>query len=430
MTDPRTFAIIGASLTGAKAAETLRDNGFDGRLVLVGAEHDLPYERPPLSKQYLNGHRDARDKAFVHDADWYRDNNVELRLGVCAIGLDVGTHTVTFDAGEPLQYDKLLLATGSRPRQLRVPGGDLDGVHYLRTLPDADALLHRLHSNPGRVVVVGGGWIGLETAAAARSFGADVTVVEMEKLPLSRVLGDEVATVFADVHRAHGVAFRFDTGVSSFTGNDGRLTGVTLSYGEEVPADVAIVGIGIEPVTDLAIAAGLAVDNGVVTDERLRTSDPDVYAAGDVASSHNPLLGHHLRVEHWANALNGGPAAAISMLRGDVVYDRMPYFFSDQYESGPSIGMEYSGWAVPGGYDRVVFRGDPAVRGDASPEFVAFWMSGDRVLAGMNVNVWDVQDQIQALARAGLTGTGVDVARLADPAVPLDEIVASVRAAA
>jgi len=297
-------------------------------------------------------------------------------------------------------------------------------------MPDADALLRRLQDKPGRVVVVGGGWIGLETAAAARASGADVTVVEMDELPLRRVLGDEVATVFADVHRAHDVTFRFGAGISSFNGNDGRLTGVTLSYGEEVPADLAIIGVGIEPVTDLAVAGGLTVDNGVVTDERLRTSDPDVYAAGDVASSHHPILGHRLRVEHWANALNGGPAAALSMLGGDIVYDRMPYFFSDQYESGPSIGMEYSGWCMPGGYDRVVFRGDPAVRADASPEFVAFWMSGDRVLAGMNVNVWDVNDQIQALARAGLTGTGVDVARLADPTVPLDELVASVGAAA
>jgi len=421
--DTRTFAIIGASLTGAKAAETLRAEGFDGRVVLVGEESERPYERPPLSKGYLNG-KEGREAAYVHDESWYADNDVQLRLGVRATGLDPDAHTVTLGDDERLTYDRLLLATGSRPRRLDVAGGDLDGVLYLRTLPDADALRTRLSGTAGRVVVIGAGWIGLETAAAARTYGAEVNVVEMDVLPLRRVLGDDVATQFADVHQAHGVTFHFGAGVGGFVGTGGRLTGVVLSNGVQLPADLAIVGVGIEPVTDLAVAAGLDVDNGVVTNARLQTSHPDVFAAGDVASFHNPLLGHRIRVEHWANALNGGPAAAKAMLGQDITYDRVPYFYSDQYTDTPSIGMEYSGWVAPGGYDRMVYRGDPKIRSDANPEFVAFWISERRVLAGMNVNVWDAQDDIQMLVRAGYAGKTVDVAKLADPATPLSEALA------
>ncbi|HKE66307.1 MAG TPA: FAD-dependent oxidoreductase [Micromonosporaceae bacterium] len=430
MPDPRTFVIIGASLAGAKAAETLRDEGFDGRIVMIGEESERPYERPPLSKGYLHG-KDARDGAYVHNESWYADHDVELRLGVRATGLDPAAHTVTLDGSERLTYDKLLLATGSRPRRLSTEGTDLDGVCYLRTLPDADALLHRLRGGTARrVVVVGAGWIGLETAAAARSFGADVTVVEMDVLPLRRVLGDDVASIFADVHRAHDVTFHFGTGVSGFVGSAGKLEAVVLSNGVQVPADMAIVGVGIEPVTDLAVSAGLTVDNGVVTDASLRTSDPDVYAAGDVASFHSPMLGGRIRVEHWGNALDGGPAAARAMLGSADPYDKVPYFFSDQYEDAPSIGMEYAGWVDRGGYERMVYRGDPTIRADATPEFIAFWVSDGRVLAGMNVNVWDVQDDIQALVRAGHAGKRVDLDRLADESVPLADVVADVSATA
>src|SRR5918993_369221 len=214
------FVIIGAGLAGAKAAEALRDGGFAGRVVLVGAERERPYERPPLSKGYLLG-AEPRDKAYVHDENWYAAHDVELRLGVRATGLDPAAHTVTLDPGGPLRYDKLLLATGSRPRRLDVPGADLAGIRYLRTLPEADDLVADLPAAP-RVVVVGAGWIGLETAAAARSHGCDVTVVEQDSAPLRRVFGDEVAAVFADLHRAHGVAFRFRSGVSEFRGDRGR----------------------------------------------------------------------------------------------------------------------------------------------------------------------------------------------------------------
>jgi 3-phenylpropionate/trans-cinnamate dioxygenase ferredoxin reductase subunit len=413
------FVIVGASLTGAKAAETLREQGFTGRLVLVGEEPERPYERPPLSKGYLQG-KDPREKAFVHEASWYASHDVDLRLGTRVLSVDPAAHTVTLDSGSQ-RYDKLLLATGSRVRRLDVPGADLPGVRYLRSIGESEALQEALRRG-GNVVVVGAGWIGLETAAAARHHGANVTVVELDTLPLRRVLGDEVAEVFAAVHRANGVELRFGATVASFGGTD-ALTEVVLNDGTVLPADLAIVGVGIQPNTELASSAGLEVDNGVVTDAGLRTSDPDIYAAGDVASSENPLIGKRLRVEHWANALNGGKAAARAMLGQDVVYDRVPYFFSDQYDSSPGIGLEYSGYVEPGGYDQVVFRGDPTVSADASPEFVAFWVKEGRVLAGMNVNVWDVTDDIQKLVRAGYSGRSVDLERLADQKVPLGELI-------
>jgi 3-phenylpropionate/trans-cinnamate dioxygenase ferredoxin reductase component len=406
--DDRTFVIVGASLAGAKAAETLRDEGFTGRVVLVGEEPEPPYERPPLSKGYLLG-SDERTAAFVHDRAWYDKQNIELRTGVRAEAIDPGGHTVTLAGGERLAYDKLLLTTGSVVRTLPVPGADLAGVHYLRRIEHSDTLRGVLVEG-ARVVVIGGGWIGLEVAAAARTHGAAVTLVEIDTLPLRRVLGDEVAQAFADLHAAHEVDLRLGTGVLQIVGEGGRVASVTLDDGSSVPADAVVVGVGITPAVELAQAAGLDVDDGVLVDTALRTSDPDIYAAGDVANADNPLLGKHIRVEHWQNALDGGPAAARSMLGHDVVYDRVPYFFTDQYD----LGMEYTGHAEPGGYDRVVFRGDVA-----SGEYIAFWLADGRVLAGMNVNVWDVAEDIARIVRSGAR---VDPARLADPAVPLADL--------
>jgi 3-phenylpropionate/trans-cinnamate dioxygenase ferredoxin reductase subunit len=406
--DGRTFVIVGASLAGAKAAETLRDEGFTGRVVLLGEEAEPPYERPPLSKGYLLG-SDERATAFVHDRAWYDKQNIELRTGVRVEALDPAAHTVTLAGGEQLGYDKLLLTTGSVIRTLPVPGADLDGVHYLRRIEHSDALRGVLVEG-ARVVVVGGGWIGLEVAAAARTHGAAVTLVEIDTLPLRRVLGDEVAQVFADLHAAHGVDLRLGTGVREIVGQGGHVASVTLDDGSSVPADVVVIGVGITPAVELAQAAGLDVEDGVLVDAALRTSDPDIYAAGDVANADNPLLGRRIRVEHWQNALDGGPAAARSMLGQDVGYDRVPYFFTDQYD----LGMEYTGYAEPGSYDQVVFRGDVPGR-----EFIAFWLADGRVLAGMNVNVWDVADDIERLVRSG---ERIDPARLADPAVPLAEL--------
>ena len=419
MTD-QTYVIVGASLAGAKAAETLRSEGFDGRVVLIGAETEPPYERPPLSKGYLLGN-EPRDKAFLHDERWYADNSIEWLAGTRAVGIDRVARTVSVEPTGTVGYDKLLLATGSRVRTLDVPGADLDGVRYLRTIEQADALLAGFEAAE-HVVVVGAGWIGLETAAAARQHGCAVTVLERETLPLQRVLGDEVATVYRDLHAAHGVDFRFGAGVSAIRGTGGTVASVALDDGWEVAADLVVAGIGITPAVELAESSGISVDNGIVTDALFRTSDPAVFACGDVASMFNPLLRTHIRVEHWANALNGGPAAARVMLGGTQEYAPVPYFFSDQYD----LGMEYTGWTQPGGYDQVVFRGDPSASADpgaSAPEFLAFWVRNGTVLAGMNANVWDETETIADLVRAGIAGTTVDLTALADPDVPLEELV-------
>jgi 3-phenylpropionate/trans-cinnamate dioxygenase ferredoxin reductase component len=400
------YVIVGASLAGAKAAETLRADGFTGRVALIGAESELPYERPPLSKDYLLG-KSPRDKIYVHPEQWYAEHDIELQLGVTVTEIDPAAHRVTVADGGSQAYAKLLLTTGSAPRPLSVPGADLDGVVYLRTAGDSDRLKAALES-ASRVAVIGAGWIGLETAAAARTAGAEVTVLEALELPLLRVLGPETARVFAELHRDHGVDMRFEVGVAEVTGRAGHTTGVRLTDGTQVGADLVIVGVGITPNTQLADAAGLAVSNGIVVGADLLSSNPDIYAAGDVASAFNPLFGKHIRLEHWANALNQPPAAARSMLGQPVSYDRVPYFYTDQYD----LGMEYSGYVEPGGYEQVVFRGDTAAR-----EFIAFWLdSGGRVLAGMNVNIWDVNDAIQALVKSGQP---VDPDALRDPAVDL-----------
>jgi 3-phenylpropionate/trans-cinnamate dioxygenase ferredoxin reductase component len=403
------YVIAGAGLAGAKAAETLRDEGFDGPVVLIGEETERPYERPPLSKGYLLGTAE-RDTIYVHPRSWYAEHGVDLRLGVPVTGIDPAAHAVSLADGSRAGYAKLLLATGSSPRRLPVAGADAGGVFYLRRVEDSDRL-KAAFTTASRVVVIGAGWIGLESAAAARAAGAEVTILEAAELPLLRVLGKEVAQVFADLHRDQGVELRFGVKVAEITESVGRASGVRLAGGSKVAADAIIVGVGITPNSQLAEAAGLRVGNGIVVDARLRSSDPDIYAAGDVANAYHPVLGKHIRVEHWANALNQPQAAAKAMLGQDVGYDLIPYFYTDQYD----LGMEYAGHVEPGGYEQVVFRGDVAER-----EFIAFWLAGGRVLAGMNVNIWDVNEAIQALVRSGRT---VDPGRLADAGVPLEELL-------
>jgi NADPH-dependent 2,4-dienoyl-CoA reductase/sulfur reductase-like enzyme len=402
------FVIAGASLAGAKAAETLREEGFAGSVILIGAEADRPYERPPLSKGFLLG-KEERESVFVHEPGWYAENDVDLRLGATVTGIDRAARQVTVGGAGPVSYDKLLIATGASPRRLQVPGADLDGVLYLRSVEDSERLRAALQTGR-RVVIAGAGWIGLETAAAARQYGCEVTVVEPEPGALYRALGPELGEVFADLHRSHGVTFRFREGVSELVGSGGKVTGAVTSEGTEVPAELVVVGIGAIPNAALAADAGLDVDNGILADEALRSSDPDIFAAGDVANAFNPLLGRRIRVEHWGNALTGGPVAARAMLGQQVSHDLVPYFYSDQYD----LGMECAGVPEPGGYDEVIYRGDK----DAL-EFIAFWLSDGAVVAGMNVNVWDVNDDIQALIRSG---TPVDPVRLADPDVPLTEL--------
>jgi 3-phenylpropionate/trans-cinnamate dioxygenase ferredoxin reductase subunit len=405
MTGPRrTFVIVGASLTGATAAATLREEGFDGRIVLVGAETERPYERPPLSKDYLRG-ESGRDELYVHEQFFYAEHEIELRLGETAVALDAREHDVTLSGDERLAFDRLLLATGAEPRRLNVPGADLDGVHELRSVESSDAIRARLDRG-GKVVVVGAGWIGSEAAASARQRGLEVAVIEPASVPLERVLGTEVGAIYRDLHADHGVELLLGTGVEAFEG-DGAVERVRTSDGRVLECDFVIVGVGVAPRTQLAAGAGLALEDGVVVDGRLRTSAPDVFAAGDVARHDHPAYGP-LRVEHWDNALHQGPAAARAMLGRDEPYDHVPYFFSDQYD----VGMEYSGYAPR--WDRVVFRGDPAGR-----EFIAFWLQGDRLLAAMNVNVWDVSDALRDVLAARVA---VDDAALADPDVPLDRL--------
>jgi 3-phenylpropionate/trans-cinnamate dioxygenase ferredoxin reductase subunit len=413
MTSDRTFVIVGASLTGAKAAETLRAEGFDERVVLIGDEDERPYERPPLSKDYLRGEAD-RETVYVHPERFYAEHDIELRLDRTAVSVDVVGNELALDDGERLRYDRLLLATGAEPRSLSIPGGDLAGVLYLRSVADCDALRGRLDRG-GAVVVIGAGWIGAEVAASARQRGLDVTVIDPLTVPLERVLGTEVGAVYRDIHVDHGVHMLLGTGVEAFEGGT-AVERVRTSDGRELECDFVVVGVGVQPRIGLAAQAGLAVDNGILVDERLQTSAPGVFAAGDVANAHHPFYGERIRVEHWANALHQGPVAARAMLGHADVYDRLPYFFSDQYD----VGMEYAGFARS--WDRVVFRGDPATR-----EFIAFWLTGDRVVAGMNVNVWDVIDPIQRLIGERVA---VDDRRLADPDVPLAELVATDRPAA
>jgi 3-phenylpropionate/trans-cinnamate dioxygenase ferredoxin reductase component len=403
------FVIIGGGLAGAKAVEALRDSGFDGQITLFAEEQQLPYERPPLSKEYLAGKKSLTDFT-VQNSDWYRDHNVDLRLGSRVSSLDRTEHTVALPDGTTVQYEKMLLATGSASRRPPIPGSDARAVHYLRTYDDAVAL-NAVLTEGSSLAVVGAGWIGLEVAAAARQRRVDVTVVETAKQPLVAALGETVGEVFANLHRDHGVDLRLAAQVAEITTTDGQATGLNMRDGSTVAADAVLVAVGAKPNVELAEQAGLSMgDGGVLVDASLRTSDPDIYAVGDIAAAEHPLFGCRIRTEHWANALKQPAVAAAGMIGTPGEYAELPYFFTDQYD----LGMEYVGHAPS--FERVVFRGDVAGR-----EFVAFWLDGDnRVLAGMNVNVWDVLDDVKALIKSR---TAVDPDQLADPQSPLTDLL-------
>ncbi|HEV3498438.1 MAG TPA: FAD/NAD(P)-binding oxidoreductase [Actinomycetes bacterium] len=401
-----TFVIVGAGLAGAKAAETLRADGFAGRLLLVGEETERPYERPPLSKAYLRGETD-RDRLYVHDEGFYAAHDVELRLSTQVHSIDPAGRRLELASGERVGYDRLLLATGAAPRRLPLPGAELAGVHYLRSRGDADALAAAA-ARAEHAVVVGTGWVGSEAAASLRQLGLEVTVVGPETAPLARVLGPEVAAVYRDLHAGHGVRLQLGTRVAGFRGH-GRVEAVLTGDGRVIPCDLVLVGAGAVPRTKLAEAAGLPARNGLLVNENLEAvGAAGIYAAGDVAAAWHPRYQTYLHLEHWANALNQGPAAARNMLGSSVPYARLPYFYSDQYD----LGMEYSGLATDS--DQVVVRGDLATR-----EFIAFWLRDQRVVAGMNANVWDVVQDIQRLIRGGWP---VDPERLANPNIPLDQV--------
>ncbi|MFI9504973.1 NAD(P)/FAD-dependent oxidoreductase [Nocardia sp. NPDC052566] len=410
MTSDQRFVIVGGGLAAAKLAEALRSNDFPGSVTLIGAEEHLPYERPPLSKEHLLGKKELPEFT-VEPSQWYRDHHIDVRVGTTVTAIDRSAKTVELPDGSTVPYDKLALATGSTPRRLPIPGADTPNVYTLRTIADSDTLIE-LFKDARRLAIIGAGWIGLEVAAAARTHGVEVTVLESADQPLLAALGPEMGAVFADLHRAHGVDLRLGTQVSEITTHNGGAAvladGIRLADGSTVAADAILVAVGAAPNTELAVAAGLDVDGGVLVGANLATSDPDIVAVGDIAAQQHPVLERRIRVEHWANALNQPAVAAATMLGKQASYDRLPYFFTDQYD----LGMEYTGYAAPGDYDRVVVRGDLAER-----EFVAFWLDAERrVLAGMNVNVWDVTERIKELI---LAGEPVDPERLADPSIPL-----------
>lgn len=406
MADDKTFVIVGASLAGAKAAETLRAEGFTGRVVLIGEEPVRPYERPPLSKDYLRG-QVGPDAAFVHDERFYDEHDIDLRLSTLVSAIDPAAGEAVVGDGERIRFDAALLATGAYPRRLTLPGADLPGVESLRTMADSDRLRAAI-AEASRLVVIGAGWIGCEVAASARQMGTEVAMVEMGQLPLERVLGPELGRFYRDVHVEHGVEMHFGGGISELRGSS-RVEAVVLESGAVLEADLVVAGVGVAPRIELAERAGLEMDNGVLTDEYLSTSAPNVFAAGDVANAWHPVLQRRVRLEHWSSALNQGPAAARNMLGTKTAYEKIPYFYSDQYD----VGMEYSGLATS--WDEVVFRGDPS-----TGEFIAFWMEDGRISAGMNVNVWDVADKIATLVASRRP---VDRDRLADPDVELSSLL-------
>lgn len=403
-----TIAIVGGGLAGAKAAEALREQDFDGDVVIFGVENELPYERPPLSKEFMQGKQDLPEFT-VHDTDWYLDQRVEFRPGTRIDKVDAEAKTITLPDGSTLIYDKLLLATGSSSRHIDLPGADASGVHYLRTVDDARAIRDVLTEGT-RLAIVGAGWIGMEVAASARERGVEVTIAESAKLPLLRALGPEVAQVFADLHREHGVDLRTEVKVEEITTDNGAATGLRLEGGDTIEADVVLVAAGAVPNLEVAESAGLDIDGGgVLVNAGLRSSDPDIYVVGDIANAEHPILERRVRVEHWANALNQPTVAVTNMLGGSAEYEKLPYFFTDQYD----LGMEYSG--LSDGYEKVVFRGDVPGR-----EFVVFWLDGDdSVLAGMQVNIWDQLDAIKELI---VSGDPVDPEKLADSSVELSEL--------
>jgi NADPH-dependent 2,4-dienoyl-CoA reductase/sulfur reductase-like enzyme len=410
--------IAGAGLAGATAAQTLRTEGFEGTITLVGAEKHYPYIRPPLSKGFLAGREDEQSLLPYAPRD-YADKQIELVLGESVVSIEPASGLATLAGGRVLEYGQLLLATGASPRALSVPGATLPGVEYLRTLEDSKRLRASLsHSGghrPRRVVLAGSGWIGMEVAATARTLGAEVAVLGREKIPLEGVIGPELGTVFLQRHEEAGVSFHTETTVVGITENNGRAAGVITDTGQELPADLIVAAVGVIPNTALAEAAGLTIDNGILTDQSMRTSDPNIFAAGDVANAYHPVTGQHLRSEHWANAIDSGMVAAKAMLGQTAVLDNIPYFYTDQFD----LGMEYSGYGSLARNARLVLRGDPASR-----KFIAFWVipvssTRGRVVAGMNVNVWDVQDDIKSLIT---NERAVQTLQLSDPDIPLSEL--------
>lgn len=381
MTAP--IVVVGGGLAAGSAVTELRDAGYDGDLVVLAEEHHVPYERPPLSKAVLRGEKPV-ESAYVHPSSWYAEHDVVVRTGSRVTAIDPVGQTVSSEVGET-PFSALLLATGSRVRTLPIEPTDRIEVRYLRSVDDATGLHDRLGPDR-RLLVLGAGWIGMEAAASARQLGTAVTVVDPAEQPLLAVLGPEVGARFAAVHRDQGVDLRTRTALDHLDGGDAVLTD-----GSTVPVDTVLVGVGVVPNTELAEAAGLRVDNGVLVDSHLRTDHPAIYAAGDVANALHPVLGERVRVEHWQNALGQGRTAARALLGHPATYDDLPYFFTDQFD----LGMEYFGHLGSGGFDEL------RLEDGADGAFAAFWTRGDRLVAAMHVNQWDRSDELRDRVREG-----------------------------
>jgi 3-phenylpropionate/trans-cinnamate dioxygenase ferredoxin reductase subunit len=411
----KSIVIAGAGLAGATAARTLRSEGHTGPVILLGSESHNPYIRPPLSKDYLLG-KEGEDKAAVVPPGWYAENDVDLRLGVSVTGIDAGEKTVLLSDGSSLPYGSLLLATGAAPRTIPLPGSGLSGVTTFRTMEDSRWLRRILEGGGKNVVMIGSGWIGMELAAAAATYGNNVTLLGLEDIPLAGAIGPDLGRFFQSLHEAHGVQFRLPESAREITGSDGAVSAVITESGERLPADVVVLAVGVAPETGLALTAGVEVDNGIVTDASLRTSVPDIYAAGDVANALHPFTGEHYRSEHWSNALNGGKVAAKAMLGQDAVLSTIPYFYTDQFE----VSMEYSGFPA------LAAGAEPVIRGSLErKEFIAFWQRDFRVVAGMSVNwPFEAKPGAQKVIKALISArTPVIPGRLADKSVGLDQLL-------
>ena len=403
---PETFVIVGASLAGGGAAATLRQEGFDGKVILIGAEPQPPYERPPLSKDYLRG-ESLFEQALVQPPDFYGENGIETRFGVRAKRVDAAEKVVELDGGERVAYDGLLIATGGRNRRFPIPGLDLEGIYDLRTVADCERIRHEVA--PGRkAVVVGMGFIGSEIAASLRQSGVEVVVVDRNKVPLRRVLGEEVGRVMQGIHRDHGAKLIFEDTVAAFEGAD-HVERVVTQGGRRIECDFVVVGLGVEPVTELLAGTGAQIDNGIVVDEFCRTGVEGIYAAGDVANHYHPVFERRIRVEHWQNALNQGPAAARSMLGKDEPYDDIPWFWSDQYD----FNLQYTGFHTE--WDELIVRGSMEER-----NFVAFYLKDGRVLAAVALNRGRDLRRSMRLIKAQHP---VDATKLQDPDIDLRELL-------
>ncbi len=348
-----TVVIAGAGHAAGQVVASLRQKKFTGRIVLLGEESWLPYQRPPLSKKFLAGELSA-ERLYFKPKSFYDDPDIEIHLGTRITAIDCNNRSVTADDGNEFTYDKLVLALGSRPRPLPLPGADLAGIHYLRGIDDVLSIQSEIQEGR-RLVIVGAGYIGLEVAAVTTQLGLEVTVVEMEDRVMSRVVSPQLSEFYQREHLAHGVTLKLSTGTSGFSG-DGKLEYVLLDNGAKLPADLAIIGVGIVPNVELASAAGLATENGIVVDDHCQTSDPNIFAVGDCTLHPNKVLGRHLRLESVHNALEQAKTAASNICGEDASYAQVPWFWSDQYD----LKLQIAGLSQ--GYDEVVLRGDPQTR--------------------------------------------------------------------